>query len=128
MSKYEKMVSTVQEMSRTKIKMARQAIDEMVKREEKISVTVLVKKTGLSRGFFYKNPEIRMDIIKAKEKEKEYSGRKKYDRPVDEMIHEIDLLRTLNDSLQHENSELKKQVDRLEKRLDKRELSFLKKL
>ena len=56
---YEKMIAVNRIESEQKIKLATMAIEQLIDRGEYPSVTLLVKKTGLSRGFFYKNPEVR---------------------------------------------------------------------
>ena len=63
--KYDKMVSINQEKSREKIILAKRTIDEMLKRREKITIASLVRYTGLSKGFFYSNPEVRDAVNKA---------------------------------------------------------------
>ena len=55
---YEKMIAVNRIESEQKIKLATMAIEQLIERGEYPSVTLLVKKTGLSRGFFYKNPEV----------------------------------------------------------------------
>ena len=59
MSKYDKMIEENQRKSKEKIELALQAIQDMLANKERISVPKLMKKTGLSRGFFYKNPSSR---------------------------------------------------------------------
>lgn len=63
--KYDKMVSINQEKSREKIILAKRTIDEMLKRREKITIASLARYTGLSKGFFYSNPEVRDAVNKA---------------------------------------------------------------
>ena len=53
--KYDKMIAVNKAESEQKIKKAIRAIDDMSARGMPISVTELVRWTGLSRGFFYKN-------------------------------------------------------------------------
>lgn len=57
--KYDKIVEIRKNKSQQKIEIAKREINKMLERKEKISVTALVKYTGLSEGFFYKNPEVR---------------------------------------------------------------------
>ena len=52
MSKYDKMIEENQRKSKEKIELALQAIQDMLANKERISVPKLMKKTGLSRGFF----------------------------------------------------------------------------
>ena len=61
MSKYDKMIEENQRKSKEKIELALQAIQDMLANKERISVPKLMKKTGLSRGFFYKNPTVRSE-------------------------------------------------------------------
>ena len=56
---YEKMIAVNRIESEQKIKLATMAIEQLIERGNIHRVTLLVKKTGLSRGFFYKNPEVR---------------------------------------------------------------------
>ena len=65
MSKYDKMIEENQRKSKEKIELALQAIQDMLANKERISVPKLMKKTGLSRGFFYKNPTVRDTLNQA---------------------------------------------------------------
>ncbi|MFR1112110.1 MAG: DUF6262 family protein [Blautia sp.] len=69
MSKYDKMVEENQKKSKEKIAAARYAIREMLEDQERISVPKLMKRTGLSRGFFYKNSVIREEMNRALEQQ-----------------------------------------------------------
>ena len=52
--KYDKMVAITQAESQRKMNIAKNTISDMLKNMERITVAELVKRTGLSRGFFYK--------------------------------------------------------------------------
>lgn len=67
MSKYDKMVALNAERSKEKIEMAKKTIWEMVDKEEKVTIPKLIQKTGLSRGFFYKNHATRGELDRALE-------------------------------------------------------------
>lgn len=69
MSKYDKMIEENQRKSKEKIELALQAIQDMLANKERISVPKLMKKTGLSRGFFYKNPTVRDTLNQAVEQQ-----------------------------------------------------------
>ena len=69
MSKYDKMIEENQRKSKEKIELAVQAIQDMLANKERISVPKLMKKTGLSRGFFYKNPTVRDTLNQAVEQQ-----------------------------------------------------------
>lgn len=60
--KYDKMIAVNKAESEQKIKKAIRAIDDMGARGLPISVTELVRWTGLSRGFFYKNVQVRQKL------------------------------------------------------------------
>lgn len=63
--KYDKMIAVNKAESEQKIKKAIRAIDDMGARGLPISVTELVRWTGLSRGFFYKNEQVRQKLEEA---------------------------------------------------------------
>ena len=55
--------------SADKIELAKKKIFKMLDEGEKITIPKLIAKTGLSRGFFYKNPIVRSTLDKALEKQ-----------------------------------------------------------
>ena len=118
MSKYDRMVSLNRQISEAKIELARRTIYEMLDEGEKISVPKLIIKTGLSRGFFYKNPTIRRLVDEAMEKQVGLVDPRRgvFDMAMDnEMIqlHEqIRVLQKENQRLTEENIKLKKAMDR----------------
>ena len=63
MNKYDKMLELNKKKSEEKVTSAVNTIREMVVEKEKVSVPKLMKKTGLSRGFFYKNPIVRIERL-----------------------------------------------------------------
>ena len=58
MSKYDKMLEVNHKQSVEKIQRAKLTIQEMIEEEDKVTVLKRMKKTGLFRGFFYKNLEL----------------------------------------------------------------------
>lgn len=62
MNKYDTMVTVNWQRSEEKIAQARKAIWELQMEQERIIVPKLMKMTGLSRGFFYKNPTVRKEM------------------------------------------------------------------
>lgn len=127
MNKYDKMIEENQRKSKEKICLAQQSIHDMVANKERITVPKLMKKTGLSRGFFYKNPTIRDLMNQAIE---EQAGMIDPRREILNMAMEkqIDLLNHKIAALTRENSELKKKNEKLQKALKKQDLSFIKNL
>ena len=127
MSKYDKMIEENQRKSKEKIGLAQQTIQDMLANKERITVPKLMKKTGLSRGFFYKNPTIRDLMNQAVE---EQAGMIDPRREILNMAMEkqIDLLNQKIAALTKENSELKKKNEKLQKALKKQDLNFIKNL
>lgn len=127
MNKYDKMIEKNQKKSREKIEAARRAIYDMIEDRERITVQKLMKKTGLSRGFFYKNPTIREEMDRAVEQQ---AGMIDPRREILNMALEkrIDLLNQKVANLTRENGELKKENGRLKKALKKQDLNFIKNL
>ena len=122
-------------------KLATMAIEQLIERGEYPSVTLLVKKTGLSRGFFYKNPEVRSRLDAAVQSPN-VSCRRIWSESKDSKNDNTEALqmdimeyKVRNRSLSQENEELrgqieelKVQVEKLKSRIKKKELSMLKKL
>lgn len=127
MNKYDKMIEENQRKSKEKIGLAQQTIHDMVANKERITVPKLMKKTGLSRGFFYKNPTVRDLMNQAVE---EQAGMIDPRREILNMAMEkqIDLLNQKVAALTRENSELKKKNEKLQKALKKQDLNFIKNL
>ena len=127
MNKYVKMIEENQRKSKEKICLAQQTIHDMVTNKERITVPKLMKKTGLSRGFFYKNPTVRDLMNQAVE---EQAGMIDPRREILNMAMEkqIDLLNQKIAALTRENSELKKKNEKLQKALKKQDLNFIKNL
>ena len=123
MSKYDKMIEENQRKSKEKIELALQAIQDMLANKERISVPKLMKKTGLSRGFFYKNPTVRDTLNQAVEQQ---AGMIDPRREILNMAMEkqIELLAALS----RENKELKRKNEKLQKALRKQDLNFIKNL
>ena len=127
MNKYDKMIEENQSKSKEKICLAQQTIHDMVANKERITVPKLMKKTGLSRGFFYKNPTVR-DLMN--QTVEEQAGMIDPRREILNMAMEkqIDLLNQKVAALTRENSELKKKNEKLQKALKRQDLNFIKNL
>lgn len=127
MSKYDKMIEENQRKSKEKIELALQAIQDMLANKERISVPKLMKKTGLSRRFFYKNPTVRDTLNQAVEQQ---AGMIDPRREILNMAMEkqIELLNQKVAALSRENKELKRKNEKLQKALRKQDLNFIKNL
>ena len=58
----------------------RKEIYKMLENGEKVTVTKLIEQTGLSRGFFYKNEEVRALLDRAVEQQAGMVSPKRYNR------------------------------------------------
>ena len=69
MNKFDKMVECNRRISIEKIDLARKTILDMVEEGERVTVQRLMAQTGISRGFFYKNPTVRKLVDEAAERQ-----------------------------------------------------------
>ena len=127
MSKYDKMIEINKSRSDEKITSAKTAIRKLLEDGERISVPQLMKMTGFSRGFFYKNPTIRMEIDRAVEQQAGTADPRRsiLDKAMD---GRIGMLQQQVAKLKQENETLKKENQKLQKALNKRSLNILKDL
>lgn len=140
--KYDKMVEITKEQSRKKMALAERTISEMLSCREKITVAKLVRKTGLSRGFFYKNEIIRPQLDQAiylqrsgimeqdlfeQEESNGDAIRQLRKQLMKEKAVNAELIEQ-NDRYIKENEALRQKIERIEKQLRRKEVSYLKKL
>ena len=127
MSKYDRMIEINKERSDEKIAAAKRAIRKLLEDGERISVPQLMKMTGLSRGFFYKNAIVRADIDRAMEQQ---SGTIDPRRNILDQVMDrrIELLRQQIAELKYENAKLQAENQRLQKALNKKSLNILRNL
>ena len=125
MSKYDKMVEMNHKQSEEKIQRAKTAIREMIEEEDKVTIPKLIQKTGLSRGFFYKNPEVREEVDQALQQQAGMVDRRKkiLDMAMDNRI--LQLEQTVA-KLQREKKQLQKENEAMRKALNKRDLNLMK--
>lgn len=127
MNKYDNMLAMNRERSREKITSAKIAIRELMEDGERVSVPKLMKLTGLSRGFFYKNAEVRRELDDAIQQQAGTINprRKILDQAMDSRIEQ---LQNQLAQLQRENAELKKENAKLHKALSRKNLNLIKSL
>lgn len=127
MNKYDKMLALNKQASEEKIEKARREIIRMVDEGEKVSVQKLMQRTGLSRGFFYKNPKVRKEIDRALEQQ---AGMIDPRREVMDMAmnNELAMLHQQVKALQTENEQLRKELETAKKSLAKKNIGALKKM
>lgn len=126
MNKYDKMIALNKKESCEKIKTAKDAIHKMMDEGEKVNIPKLMQKTGLSRGFFYKNQIVRREIDRAMEQQAGMVDPKRF---IGDMAlrNRIELLEQQNRELQRTVDRLEKEKKQLEKALNKKDLDALKK-
>lgn len=122
--KYDKIVAMNQAKSKQKADKAIREIESMLERKERISVTALAKRTGFSKSFFYRNPEVRTALEDAQLQQGECYNPKKviFDRVLEEnnanMKKTIFNLKKKIKALENENSRLEKRIETLTKKLN----------
>lgn len=67
MEKHENMVIRNRQISQAKVEKAIDAMHKMFSNDEQVVVCTLVKKTGLSRAFFYNNEAVHSELIRLQE-------------------------------------------------------------
>ena len=127
MSKYDRMIEINKERSDEKVASAKRAIRKLMEDGERISVPQLMKMTGLSRGFFYKNAIVRAEIDRAMEQQ---AGTVDPRRSIldQAMDSRIELLQQQIAELKRENAKLLAENQRLQKALNKKSLNIIKNL
>lgn len=133
--KYDKMIEITQAESRRKMEVAKKAISGMLDNMERITVAELVKRTGLSRGFFYKNWMVRRELDDAiRRQEAIFKNRHPVimDKELEDTMVDLKLellkAKTQNEELAKSNEQLRQQVEKLQKQLGRKEISLLKRL
>lgn len=129
MEKFEKMVKQNQAESREKISSAIAAIIEMEQAGERVQICELTKRTGLSRGFFYKNAAVRKELDRALELQRGMTFTNPRKAVLDvAMEKQIVLLTKQVEKQKKQIAELETENKKLKKALDRKELAFLKQL
>ena len=126
MSKYSKMVESNQKASKEKIDCAIRTIKEMLEKEEQLLVCDLVRKTGLSRAFFYKNPTVSKFLNEARQQQE---GKMFHQKKVIldyALERQNELIKMEYEKSQNENKDLKAENEKLKKALKRKEVAFIK--
>ena len=141
MNKYDTMLAVNKKRNKRKIDTAKKEIYKMLENGEKVTVTKLIEQTGLSRGFFYKNVQVRQKLEEAIKQPRRIDvqqpseERNAADYNFQELKKDFNSCQSENQRLKAENEQLlqkcsilQKEVDTLKKRLDRKEIALLKKL
>ncbi len=126
MNKYDRMLAVNKQASEAKIEKARREIVRMVDDGEKVSIQKLMQRTGLSRGFFYKNPQVRKEIDRALEQQVGLADPR---REVLDMAmnHELAMSQQEVERLRKENEQMRQELEVAKKALAKKNMGVLKK-
>ena len=127
MSKYDKMLALNKKKSNEKIERAKKAIFDLMDEKERVTVPKLMEKTGLSRGFFYKNPVVRQVIDQAIKQQGGINHPRKNILDM-AMNSEIGVLQKQLQNLQREKEELLNDNEKLRKALEKKNRELLRNL
>ena len=119
MNKYDMMIACNRKTSEEKINRAVTEIRQMLTDREKVTVPKLVKRTGLSRGFFYKNETVRKEMDRVLEQQAGMIDPKRYIGDI-VMKNRIELLEQQVRELKREKEQLEKENIRLQKALNKK--------
>ncbi len=102
-------------------------ITKMLDEDIQVTVADLVKRTGLSRAFFYKNPKAVAALKDAREKQKSrtftHPAKIILDKAMDK---QIEILKKENDKLKQQVTDLEKENVGLKKAMNKKALKVIK--
>ena len=119
--KYDKIVAISQEKSKVKAEIAKQEIQNMLDRKEKVTMAALIRKTG-----FYRNIEVRTALDKAYREQGACYNPKQIivDKVMEEKLNTLKIavtkLKKENIKLTLQNEELLKEIERLKLQLEKK--------
>lgn len=127
MAKYDKMNEANKQESKRKIEFAIAEIRKTVSEGSAISVSGLSRNTGLSKGFFYKNEQVRNLLNEEKEKQdqgvlaqiKREVRDKSLEKQVELYQREIKRLLNEKEELKRENQKLTRALNKLQKEISR---------
>ena len=126
MAKYDKMNEVNRQESRRKIALAVEEIRRTASEGKSLSVAELSQNTGLSRGFFYKNEEVKSVLNEEREKAdqskmaqiKREVREKSLEKQVEIYQNELKRLLEENERLKKENLKMAKKLEKMSKNRD----------
>ena len=124
--KYDKIVAISQEKSKVKAEIAKQEIQNMLDRKEKVTMAALIRKTGFSKTLFYRNIEVRTALDKAYREQGACYNPKQIivDKVMEEKLNTLKIavtkLKKENIKLTLQNEEHLKEIERLKLQLEKK--------
>ena len=130
MNNYDNMLLCNKKLCEEKKILAIDTIRRMVKAGEHISIVELTKMTGLSRSFFYKNEQVKTELMKALKSQEGKVLSSRRDKTLNEALKEtVRMQKEEIDRLRMEKSQLTFTIKRLqEEQQDKVDLALIEKL
>ena len=129
MNKYDSMIEKNKKINEEKQERAIECINHMLTEERQVTVSMLVKKTGLSRAYFYNNKKVNDALKKAQSSQKGINFVKRQSVMIDKALErECDILKKRLEQKEEEIDELKKENLKLKKMAKARTLELIKKL
>lgn len=126
MEKYENMLQKNKQISAKKVEMAINCIDELVKNEQQVVVSTLVKTTGLSRAFFYQNKVVRAELEKAQNLQRNKKFVRKQNVAINRALEkEIEILKKKLMEKDEKIVLLERENEKLQKIAKSKELSII---
>lgn len=123
------MIEKNKKINEEKQERAVECINHMLTEERQVTVSMLVKKTGLSRAYFYNNKKVNDALKKAQSSQKGINFVKRQSVMIDKALErECDILKKRLEQKEEEIDELKKENLKLKKMAKARTLELIKKL
>lgn len=127
MGKTETMLLKNKEANAAKVETAVSCIKDMLKNDEQVVVCELVKRTGLSRAFFYNNEAVRAELDKAQELQDGKSFVALQKVAIDKALErKVELLEKKLQEKDKMIVELQKEIAKLKKAADAKAVSIIK--
>ena len=127
MGKAETMLLKNKEANAAKVETAVSCIKDMLKNDEQVVVCELVKRTGLSRAFFYNNEAVRAELDKAQELQDGKSFVAPQKVAIDKALErKVELLEKKLQEKDKMIVELQKEIAKLKKAADAKAVSIIK--
>lgn len=115
MNNYDNMLLSNKKLCEEKKILAIDTIRRMVKASEHISIVELTKMTGLSRSFFYKNAQVKAELMKALKQQEGKILTSRRDKTLNEALKEtVRMQKEEIDRLRREKSQLAFTIKRLQ--------------
>ncbi len=115
MNNYDNMLLCNKKLCEEKKILAIDTIRRMVKAGEHISIVELTKMTGLSRSFFYKNAQVKAELMKALKQQEGKILTSRRDKTLNEALKEtVRMQKEEIDRLRREKSQLAFTIKRLQ--------------